>query len=72
MSIVTVLTVRLVGSVFLREGGGEAMVAEGRRRRIVTCEYCYRSDCQACGTHYFQLEMSIFSKKLKPNTLGVS
>ena len=30
--------------VFVREGGGGAVVAEGRRRRIVTCEYRYRSD----------------------------
>ena len=30
--------------VFVREGQQGAVVAEERRRRIVTCEYCYRFD----------------------------
>ena len=30
--------------VFVREGGQGAVVAEERRRRIVTCEYCYSFD----------------------------
>ena len=44
------------------------MVAEGRRR-IVTCKYCYRSDWSDLWDHYVKLKMSIFSRKLKPNTL---
>ena len=30
--------------VFVREGRQGAVVVEERRRRIVTCEYCYRFD----------------------------
>ena len=45
-----------------------AVVAEGRR--IVTCEYCYHSDWLDLWDHYVELKMSIFSRKLKSNTLG--